>query len=78
MADLQVSVAATRFVDAVAALRLARRCWHRLDAALVEMPHKKKTAQWEAAWEAIRVLDHAIADATDDLLQVANDPAADR
>lgn len=68
MADVQVSVAATRFVDAVVALRLARRHWHRLDGALVQVPYRERTQHWEDAWNALRGLDHAIADATDGLL----------
>lgn len=71
MADLQVSVAASRFVDAVVALRRARRHWHRLDAALVQVPVKQRTPAWLEAWEALVRLDHAIADATDGLLQTA-------
>ena len=62
MADVQVSVAATRFVDAVVALRLARRHYHRLDGALVQVPHRERTQHWEDAWNALRGLDHAIAE----------------
>jgi hypothetical protein len=70
MADLQVSLTATRFVDAVVALRRARRHWHRLDAALVQMPQTPARLE---AFEALRRLDHAIANATDGLLQSTPD-----
>jgi hypothetical protein len=69
MADLPVTVAATRFVDAVVALRRARRHWHRLDGALVQVPAKQRTPAWLEAWEALRRLDHAIANATESLLR---------
>jgi hypothetical protein len=41
------------------ALRFARRHWHRLGGALVQVPVKQRTPTWLEAWEAMYRLDHA-------------------
>lgn len=67
VAALQIQIRARRYVAAVEALYEARRCWHRLDAALVEQ--KDPAAALAQAWEILPQLDGAIADATASLLR---------
>ncbi len=71
MTDTQVSIAATRYVDAIVSLRLARLYWRRLDRALVAMPGKATMPEWDRAYDALRTMDHAITNATHALLRDA-------
>ena len=65
----EVHLSGSQYATAVQAVRRAVRMWHRLDAALVSFPEEAKgEAQWEEAWEALRLLDLALYKALSGLL----------
>jgi hypothetical protein len=65
----EVHLSGRQYATAVQAVRRAVRMWHRLDAALVSFPNESKAeAQWEEAWEALRLLDLALYKALTGLL----------
>lgn len=75
MADLQVSLHATRYVDAVVGLRLARLYWRRIDRVLVAIPGKGNMPEWGRPYDVLRTMDHALANSAQALLLDA--PASD-
>ena len=67
---LRIQIRADRFAQAVHALEQARRCWHRMDAALVVMkPHEDLVPEAVAAWEALGELDRHLDRLTDLLVR---------
>jgi hypothetical protein len=59
MKPVRVCLEGERYGEAYLALRRARRAWHRLDAALIDLRHL--TPSVDRTWEALAALDRQLA-----------------